>query len=177
MVGRVDDCARFENESTPSGTEGSNPSPSAISHIPERIRNIHTGREYPLREGARLYTQEQLTMREVAQRLGGREAMWRTMLAEAGIKIRHVGVRNKDGKFNVITPEMVKEMVRLYVDEGKTLVQIGAALNLHRSTVQREVKKAGVPLRPSYDIGKHRQKQILEKRLRDLDLSGDVTER
>lgn len=92
-----------------------------------------------------LYVDQQLTVREVADRLGVPKNRIIRELALTGIPRRSRHARRPRGPQLAATPERLTD---LYVDQGLTLAQLGAELQVSEQYLRRRLKELGITKRP-----------------------------
>ena len=92
-----------------------------------------------------LYVDEELTVREVGDRLGVPKNRIIRELALAGIQRRSRHTRRPRGHRLAVTDE---RLVDLYVDRGLPLAQLGAELGVSEEYLRRRLRKAGITKRP-----------------------------
>ena len=110
-------------------------------------------------ELVRLYRDERISLVDIARRFGRGTALIRQCLEARGVRIRTAWGR-RAAVFNL------EQARRLYVDEGLTLEQIGAALGCSMTTVYRRLVAAGIARREG-------GKTLYDR----VDFSGSLTEK
>ena len=104
-------------------------------------------------ELARLYFEEELTLKEVGARLGISKSPIRQRLLEAGYTLRS---RNNTSMFS---DEEVAEIVRLYVEEEESGEELAYQFDCSGTTIREYLKKKGV-LRNREDAQRLRRKKV-----------------
>ena len=104
-------------------------------------------------ELARLYFEEELTLKEVGARLGISKSPIRQRLLEAGYTLRS---RKNTSMFS---DEEVAEMVKLYVEEEESGEELAYQFDCSSTTIREYLKKKGV-LRSREDAQRLRRKKV-----------------
>ena len=92
-----------------------------------------------IEELRRLYLDERLTTREIADRVGlASHQVWR-LLTRAGVRMRQRGVQPQFGE---------EDLRRWYEDEGLSTIEISRRTGLSTSGVHSALVRAGIPRRP-----------------------------
>ena len=100
-----------------------------------------------------LYVEEGLNTVQLAERYG---------LTGAGISyhLKKLGIEVKNSRYK-INEKIGKEIIRLYVEEGLSSMDIAKKYNLCDSTVQRYLRKQGVIIRNPSEARKQKHKNML----------------
>lgn len=108
--------------------------PARRARLPEELPDM-------LRE---LYVEQRLTARAVGERLGVSESTVRARLVELGVPRRTKGGFDRFDRLDP-DPDLVRE---LYVEQGMTSDEVGAAVGRNRVSVLRTAHSHGLPVRP-----------------------------
>lgn len=129
----------------------------------QKIRYARNGLHLDLAEIVRLYFEEQLTLREVAERLGVCRDTVRKRLLAAGYKLRKRGEarRLREPSF---TDTDLAEMVRLYCEEEQSSMEIASQYNCSDAVVRKYLKRHGVRLRTFKEAQALRRKKEIERK-------------
>lgn len=91
----------------------------------------------------RLYVDVQLSLGEIGQRFGHSADWARIRLVRAGVTIRTTTFT-----LAKVSPALIEEMTRLYVDAGRTTKEIAEHVGRTRQWVSTHLEAAGVQLKP-----------------------------
>lgn len=128
-----------------------------------KIRYARNGLHLDLAEIVRLYFEEQLSLIEVAERLGVSRDTVRKRLLAAGYKLRKRGEarRLRESSF---TDTDLAEMVRLYCEEEQSSMEIASRYNCSDAVVRKHLKQHGVRLRTFKEAQALRRKKEIERK-------------
>lgn len=116
------------------------PAGSTVRRHPRRLPDAE------LQRTARLYVEDGLSLRQVAEVLGVGQSSVRWRLERAGVQMRPKSQAGRESPFlRRLEPEVEDEIVRLYVEALRNQREIAEEIGVTRVTVQRVLSRRGVP--------------------------------